>query len=131
MSLEAALDRNTAAIEKQTALMEKLAGGKAAATTTAPAASTPAKTAAKPAAAKAPTTDDLRFAAGNYLGVTDPAEREARKANVKSMIDHFGVGKVTEIPAENIAEAIGYFKTLTEGGTPDFMNEAAAEDDMV
>ena len=128
MSLEAALDRNTAAIEKQTALMEKLASGKAATTA---AAVTPAKTQAKPAAAKAPTIDDLRSAAGTYLGVTDPAEREARKANVKSMIDHFGVGKVTEIPADNIAEAIGYFKTLTEGGTPDFMNESAAEDDMV
>lgn len=103
----------------------------------------PAKAAAEPAKAegakrgrkpkaeepKAFTIDDLRAKAAEYLNVKDEAVKAKRKAAALPILEHFGVAKFTEIPAENYAEAIGYFDVLLAGGTPNFQNEDAANDE--
>lgn len=128
MSLEEALKANTAAITAHTAALEKMiaVAGKGA---TAPAAATTAAgkgataaagkgttAAAGKGAAKGPTEADLRKAAGAYLTGSDDADiREARKANVGVINEHYGVGKLTEIGADKYAEVIGYLERLTKG----------------
>lgn len=114
--LTAALEANTAAINK----MIEMSGGK-------PAAGAKASTAAKPKASggakgggKKTTVDDLAAAFGGYLGIKDKDEREVRKANVKAIVDYFGVAKATELDADNYDEALRYLQQYIDGETPDF-----------
>jgi len=136
MSLEEALNKNTAAVEKHNELLEKMlaSGGKAtpakSETTSKPAASTKAKPAAskaKPAASKAKpaakaktTVDDVAAAFGKYLKTGDSEQREEAKANVKSIVDYFGAAKATAIPEESWDEALGYLAQYEAGETPEF-----------
>lgn len=78
---------------------------------------------------KAPTEADIRSAFGSYLSVEARDEREARKANVKAILDHFGVNKATELPEENRAEAIGYINAFANGETPNFMADDGEGED--
>lgn len=129
--LTAALEANTAAINK----MIEMSGGKPASggakASTAKAES--AKPAGKAAGAKASggkkktTVDDIAEAFGGYLGVKDKAEREERKANVKAIVDYFGVAKATELDPENYDEALRYLQQYIDGETPEF--DGAGDDE--
>lgn len=122
--LTAALEANTAAINK----MIEMSGGKPAAGAKASTAAKEDKTESKPAGAKAgakaggkkTTVDDIAAAFGGYLGIKDKDEREVRKANVKAIVDYFGVAKATELDADNYDEALRYLQQYIDGETPDF-----------
>lgn len=144
MSLEEALNKNTAAVERHNELLEKMlaSGGKAApakseaaekpaaSTKAKPAASTKAKPAAKKPAAKAKTTvDDVAAAFGKYLKTGDSEQREEAKANVKSIVDYFGAAKATAIPEESWDEALGYLAQYEAGETPEFDGGSEDEDE--
>ena len=64
--------------------------------------------------------DDIAAAFGGYLGIKDKDEREVRKANVKAIVDYFGVAKATELDADNYDEALRYLQQYIDGETPDF-----------
>lgn len=131
MSLEAAIEKLTAAVEANTAALK---GGKTSAADKAieaeAARAAGAKAAAKPAAAKAKkvTLDTIKERFGGYLGIEDKAERKARIANVQAIVDHFSVSKASELEEENWAEALGYLKQFEDGETPDFMDEGGGGD---
>ena len=123
--LTAALEANTAAINK----MIEMSGGKPAAGAKASTAAKEDKTESKPAGAKAgakaggkkkTTVDDIAAAFGGYLGIKDKDEREVRKANVKAIVDYFGVAKATELDPGNFDEALRYLQQYIDGETPDF-----------
>lgn len=126
--LTAALEANTAAINK----MIEMSGGKPAAGAKASTAAKEDKTESKPAAdkpkasggakggGKKTTVDDVAAAFGGYLGIKDKDEREVRKANVKAIVDYFGVAKATELDADNYDEALRYLQQYIDGETPDF-----------
>ena len=111
--LTAALEANTAAINK----MIEMSGGKPAAGAKA---STAAKAGAKAGGKKKTTVDDIAAAFGGYLGIKDKDEREVRKANVKAIVDYFGVAKATELDADNYDEALRYLQQYIDGETPAF-----------
>ena len=124
MSLEQAMAELTAALKENTALLKggaaKLAE-KAAATgkteDTKPAA-TPGKksTGTKTTKSKEPTEEALREKFGGYLNsVEDKAEKRRLTATVKPILEHFGVERVTEIPAEHRAEAMALADKLIAG----------------
>jgi hypothetical protein len=133
MSIEKALADLTAAVTAQTALMTSLAGKAGAATTGAAGAATGGKPASTKAAEtpKAKTIEDVRVAASAWLGVEDPAARATAKAQMKTIIDHFGIEKATAVSAEQIPEMLAYIAAYQKGEKPDFMNEADAGGDMV
>ena len=133
MSLEEALNKNTAAVERHNELLEKMLakGGSAPAAKTEekvekPAASTKAKpaasTKAKPADTKKKktTVDDVAAAFGKYLKTGDTEQREEAKSNVKAIVDYFGAAKATAIPEESWDEALGYLAQYEAGETPEF-----------
>lgn len=122
----AALEANTAAISAQTEFMKsmsKAGGGAATASTTKatgttkPAATTKATT--KPAAPAGPTTAEVAERVGNFLKTGDKDTRAANKEAVGKIVAHFGAERFTAIPAENMAEALGYIEDLEEGRTPE------------
>lgn len=129
MSLEDALNKNTAAIEAHTAMLAKLGGAKPAAGTTA---GKPAGAAAgaKPAGAaagkstagkpKAKTIEDIRAAFGGYLSTKDKDLRAVRLEQVAAINNHFGVAKASDLDAKDYAEALGYLKVYEDGGEPEF-----------
>lgn len=130
MSLEEALNKNTAAVERHNELLEKMLakGGSAPAAKTEekaekPAASTKAKptasTKAKPATKKI-TVDDVAAAFGKYLKTGDTEQREEAKANVKAIVDYFGASKATAIPEADWPEALRYLAQYEAGETPEF-----------
>lgn len=123
MSLEAAIEKLTAAVEANTAAL-KAGGGKVTAGTAADKAiEAEAKRAAgakKPAAAKKVTLDTIKERFGGYLGIEDKAERKVRIGHVQTIVDHFGVGKASELEEENWAEALAFLKQYEDGETPDF-----------
>lgn len=142
MSLEEALNKNTAAVERHNELLEKMlaSGGKAAPakseTASKPAASSKAKPAAskakpaakKPAAKAKTTVDDVAAAFGKYLKTGDSEQREEAKANVKSIVDYFGAAKATAIPEESWDEALGYLAQYEAGETPEFDGGSGDDD---
>lgn len=137
MSLEDRIEKLTAALERNSDILErgiKKSGAAPAPTAdTAPAAAPKAAAAGrKPAAVKAPkgpTEEDIRANFGTYLAVKDKAEKDARKDNVRAILNHFGVGTASEIPEDNRADAIAYLKQFVAGETPDFMNEGGEGDE--
>lgn len=140
MSIEKALADLTSALQENTAVQEKvlaaLTSGAKPGTTSA---KTETKAADKPATDKkttttkkdkAPTEKDLLDVYGGYLGsAADKAEKARLNDTIRPILDHFGAAKVSEIAAENFAEAIALGKKLqaafNEGGV-----EAAEEVDL-
>jgi hypothetical protein len=128
--MSGSIEKLTAAIEANTAVQEKvlaaLKGGASAggAKTSAPKEDKPADkpkaSGAKGGGKKKTTVDDIAAAFGGYLGIKDKDEREERKANVKAIVDYFGVAKATEIDPDNFDEALKYLQQYIDGETPDF-----------
>ncbi len=127
MSLEAAIEKLTAAVEANTAALK---GGKVSAADkaieaeAARAAGAGKTTAAKKPAAKKVTLDTIKERFGGYLGIEDKAERKARIANVQAIVDHFGAAKASELEEENWAEALAFLKQYEDGEEPDFGGDA-------
>lgn len=101
------------------AVMQEVAGGGAPAKS-APAKSTPAKktTAKKPAAKKAPTADDIAEAFGSYMKSGDEEERTTAKENVKAIITHFDVERITKLDASLFPEALELLAAFKRGEDP-------------
>lgn len=130
--MSGSIEKLTAALEANTAIQEKvLAALKGGAATGGAKASTAKedKPADKPKASggakgggkkKKTTVDDIAAAFGGYLGIKDKDEREERKANVKAIVDYFGVAKATELDPDNYDEALRYLQQYIDGETPDF-----------
>ena len=128
--MSGSIEKLTAAIEANTAVQEKvlaaLKGGAKPASGSAKAepeakAEAKAKPAGKASGGKKKTSvEDIAKAFGEYLGIKDKDEREERKANVKAIVDYFGVAKATEIDPDNFDEALGYLQQYIDGETPDF-----------
>ena len=149
MSLEEALNKNTAAVLAHNALLEKmLAGGKAPAAPAAgtkpaapaagtkPAAPAAGKPAGKPAGKKAETTaEHVAERVTAFLKVGDKALRDERKEQVKTIIDHYGADRFTNIDPASFDEALGFLKAYEDGEVPDFGDDGGDEgdgdDDMV
>lgn len=145
MSLEDALKANTAALERHTATIEKMLAGAGAAAKPAaakaaekpadkPAEKPAAKAAAKPAAktekAKGQmTSDDVATIVTKFLKTGSAEEREERKTQVKTIIDHYGADRFTNIDPAHFEEAIGFLRVYEEGGVPDFGDESGAADE--
>jgi hypothetical protein len=135
MSLEAAIEKLTAAVEANTAALKAGGGGKASAASAADKAieaeakrATGAKAAAKPASKKV-TLDTIKERFGSYLGVEDKAERKTRIGHVQAIVDHFGVSKASELEEENWAEALAFLKQYEDGEEPDFGGDDDGDDD--
>ena len=130
--MSGSIEKLTAALEANTAIQEKvlaaLKGGAATGGTEAssaakedkPAADKPKASGGKAGGKKKTTVDDIAAAFGGYLGIKDKDEREVRKANVKAIVDYFGVAKATEIDPDNFDEALKYLQQYIDGETPDF-----------
>ena len=85
-----------------------------------------------------PTEQDIRTVFGGYMSVEDPAEREKRKTFVKSILDHLGVAKATEIAEEDRAKAIAWVEQKAAGKKVNFSegedepaDEEGDEDDVL
>lgn len=114
MSLEAAIVKLTEAVEANTAA---LTGGAAKPSGTKPA-SKPAAGKKPAGKAKGPSPDDLAQAFGEYLKTGGSDERAEAKANVKKIIDHFGVDRITNLDAENYQEALDLLAQFKDGEDP-------------
>lgn len=129
MAIEAALMALTTAVEANTAALTKMMGAAKSGAAAAPAAGA-AATKPAPAAAKAKdvSDDDLRKVFGDYMAAaTDDNDRAERRGTVVKVLEHFGATKgATTIPKESRAAAVAAIKTLSGGGTPDFL---AVEED--
>ena len=66
---------------------------------------------------------------GEYLSVEDEDERAERRANVRKIVDHFGVAKASALDESDYAEAIKMLDTYEAGDEPDFGGEDEAEDE--
>lgn len=133
MSLEAAIDKLTAAVEANTAA---LTGGKVSSADKAIAAEAARAAGAKTTTTKKPTTkkvtlDTIKERFGGYLGVEDKAERKQRIANVTAIVEHFGVAKASELEEENWAEALAFLKTYEDGEEPDFGGDDGGDDEAL
>lgn len=118
MSLEAAIVKLTEAVEANTAA---LTGGAAKPSGTKAADKPASKPAAgkKPAGkAKGPSPDDLAQAFGEYLKTGGSDERAEAKANVKKIIGHFDVDRITNLDAENYQEALDLLAQFKDGEDP-------------
>jgi hypothetical protein len=140
MSLESAIADLTTALNKNSALLELANAGrdkalKAATTlsdkvTGRPPGAADKEPRKKPGDKKKgpPTEQDIRTVFGGYMSVEDPADREKRKAFVKSMLDHLGVAKATEIEEGDRAKAIAWIEQKAAGKKVNFSD---GEDDSV
>lgn len=140
MSLEDALNRNSDLLEKHNALLEKvLAGGKTAApaadkpAASKPTASKPAadKAASKPAASKpaadkaaagkkTPSTAVISQRFADYMKAGDEDDRNAAKANVRSLVEHYGAPKLTEIDPQHFPRLLEYLDAWEAGESVEF-----------
>lgn len=129
MSLEDALNANTKAVLAHNALLEKmLAGGKAPAAATGKPADKPTEKSANKAPAKTSTTkrkgeitvEDVAARVTSYMKVDDKEVRDERKGQIKTIIDHYGVDRFTNIDPEKFEEALGFLKAYEDGEEPDF-----------
>ena len=129
MSLEDALNANTKAVLAHNALLEKmLAGGKAPAAATGKPADKSASKPADKAPAKTSTTkrkgeitvEDVAARVTAYMKVDDKEVRDERKGQIKTIIDHYGVDRFTNIDPAKFEEALGFLKAYEDGEEPDF-----------
>ena len=128
MSLEEAVNANTKAVLAHTAMLEKMLGGAkpaaagtkpAAAAATKPAASAPAKTTTTKKKAET-TAEDVAAKVTAFLKVGDKALRDERKEQVKTIIDHYGADRFTNIDPASFDEALGFLADYEAGEVPDF-----------
>lgn len=129
MSLEEAVNANTKAVLAHTAMLEKMLGGAkpaaagtkpaAAAAATKPAASAPAKTTTTKKKAET-TAEDVAAKVTAFLKVGDKALRDERKEQVKTIIDHYGADRFTNIDPASFDEALGFLAAYEAGEVPDF-----------
>ena len=63
--------------------------------------------------------------------IQDATEREARKAWVGKMNEHFGVAKISEAPQDKWADIVRMFKQLSAGETPPELASDISERGMV
>lgn len=133
MSLEAALAENTAAMKALTAALGAKAGGsKADAAIDKEAARATAAKATATAGKTAMTKEQFGKQWADYLAVDDEGEADERRGNLRAVIKHYGVERVTLIDPKKFAEAIGYLNQLKAGETPDFMaGDGGDEDDSL
>jgi hypothetical protein len=149
MSLEAAIEKLTEALNSTTVLLQAMADRAAANGATKPAVVSVApveptvnspvapisekRKPGRPPKKPVITEEQVRTAFGGYLSaIKEKTVREQRKANVAEILKHFGVERATEIPEEGRAEALGYVAKLESGETLDFSDddaEADADDD--
>lgn len=144
MSLEDALNANTAAVLEHTAVLKKMlagAGGKA--TASAPAsdkkgAAASEKKAAAPASDKKAsgskskgeiTTEMMAEKVTAYLKSGDAATRDERKGHVKQIIDHYEVERFTAIDPTDFAEALEMLAAFGRGENPFSNGEDDGDDD--
>lgn len=139
MSLESAIAELTTELKKNNALLEAANAGrdkalKAASEISGKVTGRPPGAADKEPRKKAgdkkkgpPTEQDIRTVFGGYMSVEDPAEREKRKTFVKSILDHLGVAKATEIAEEDRAKAIAWVEQKAAGKKVNF---SEGEDDQ-
>lgn len=144
MSLEAALQENTAALKQVAALLEQNNAGRAEALAAAQA----LKADAEPKKRGRPAKDDkaaapkpenyagdegiakVRAAFGAYLGVDDADERETRKGFVRKILERFGVEKATEIAEADRPQAVEWVNTLAKGeNVPELADDSGDDDD--
>ena len=137
MSLEEALNKNTAAVEKHNTLLEKMlaAGGTKAPATSAKAADKPAA-AAKPAAktttnkGKAePTLELVTEKITAFLKTGDAETRAEHKAQAAQIMEHFGAERFTQIPSEHWPLALAGLRAFEAGEIPEFLADAGDEGD--
>lgn len=145
MSIEQALAANTAAIERHTEVLQDFMK-----TAKAPSVASGKAGAGKPAAgrgskAKNPWDSDdlfLAYVATFLKKSEDRAENRKAGAAAKPILDHFGVGRFSEISPDDRKEACGYFATLIDALEADgyddladvdlgFANEGGGDDDMI
>ena len=138
MSLEEALNKNTAMMAKHNELLEKmLAGGdkpagKPADKPAGKPAATPAKTPPKTTTSKTkgdPTVEDVTERVTAFLKTGDKDTRDERKAQVKTIIDHYGADRFTTLDPSNFTEALGFLKQYEDGEMPDFGNDDGSDND--
>lgn len=147
MSLEEALNANTKAVQEHTAQLKlMLSGAKPAGKPTMPndkpaasgtkAASTPAKTTTTKKKAET-TAEDVAAKVTAFLKVGDKALRDQRKEEVKTIIDHYGADRFTNIDPASFDEALGFLAAYEAGEVPDFGDgdgddgDGGEDDDMV
>lgn len=138
MSLEDALNKNTAAVEAHNALLEKMlaAGGSK------PAAGAAGKPAEKPATKPAekpkttttkskgePTLELVTEKITAFLKTGDAETRALHKDQAALIMQHYDVSRFTQIPSEHWTDALGYLKDFEEGNTPGFIDENGGGDD--
>ena len=154
MSLELAIQENTAAVKELVAALNATnaarsetlakvealtaekpkASRKAAAET--PAATTPAASPPPPppppppaaAAAEPVSMTDLGEAFGEYLGIEDEAERNKRKAFVKELLVEFGAARVGEIKEADRPRAMQLLRNKIQGDKHKF---ESSDDDLI
>jgi hypothetical protein len=145
MSLEDALNANTKAVQEHTAQLKlMLSGAKPpAAGASKPADKPPSKPADKAPAKTSttktkgePTVADVTERVTNFMKVSDKDVRDERKAQVKTIIDHYGADRFTNIDPSKFAEALSFLKAYEDGEEPDFGDDGGDEegdgdDDMV
>ena len=128
MSLEEAIKANTAAVLEHTAQLKLMLGGAkpaaagtkpAAAAATKPTASAPAKTTTTKKKAET-TAEDVAAKVTAFLKVGDKALRDERKEQVKTIIDHYGADRFTNIDPASFDEALGFLAAYEAGEAPDF-----------
>jgi len=140
MSLEDALNKNTAAVEAHNALLEKmLAAGGSKPAASAKAADKPAgkpadKPAAKPRTTTArskgePTLELVTEKITAFLKTGDAETRAEHKAQAGLIIEHYDVDRFTQIPSEHWTDALGYLEDFAAGRTPAFVDENGGSDD--
>lgn len=135
MTLEAALEANTKAVNELAKLMaaaQKL-GTKAVAAKAASSDEAEPKKAPAKGRAKKLTKDDVLAMFKGYLGELEDDDEDlpGRKEDVKAISDHFGVGRIGLLKAADFEEAVGHLKACMAGENPDFMNEAAAAEESL
>ena len=55
-----------------------------------------------------------------YMKVDDKEVRDERKGQIKTIIDHYGVDRFTNIDPGKFEEALGFLKAYEDGEEPDF-----------
>jgi hypothetical protein len=122
MSLEEALNKNTAALIALTAAMGK--GGGAAATTTTKAsdaaiAAAAAKATGGKGKAKPLDLEAVKKVFGDYMATEDKEVRKVRVAQIKTILTHFDAPKASEIAEENWVEAVAALEAYKRGEEPE------------
>lgn len=136
MSLEAALEANTAAVERHTEALEKFIALGAAAAGKAPAkgaASKPAAAGKKGGTSKKKNPwdsedDFLAYCTAYLKSSDDKAEKKLAAAAIKPVLDHFGVSRFSEIEADNWEECCGYLAKLSEAIKADGFEDLGSVD---